>query len=338
MSAPALLDFDALTAPLTGDDGPAGAPLPGDIKRKLDAARTEVDDPSLPPEDQQKADWPLVVRLCQEALAQQSRDLLTAARLAEGLVKVHGITGLWPGLHLMRLLVEQCWDRMHPSIEDGDLEVRAAPFNWLDAPDRGARFPYKIRLIPLVFGKEASYSFVDFQQSSAGKGDVKREDFEKAVNEATYENCSLVANELGRAIEEVRQTLPILEEKLKGEAPSLLGLRQSLEDCNGLAKQILSRKAPVSAPETQETEGAPAADGRRAAPTGVVTRADIYRKISELSTQLLEREPHSPVPHLLQYAIRLGEMPYPQLMKELVRSTDVLVELSRILGIKELAE
>jgi type VI secretion system protein ImpA len=338
MSAPALLDFDALTAPLAGDDGPAGTSLPGDIKRKLDTARTEVDDPTLPPEDQQKADWPLVIRLCQEALSQKSKDLLTAARLAEGLVKVHGITGLWPGLHLMRLLVEQCWDRMHPVIEDGDLEVRAAPFNWLDSPDRGSRFPHTIRTIPVVFGKEAKYSFVDFQQSSAGKGEVKREDFEKAVNEATYESCSQVANEIGRAIEEVRQTLPLLEEKLKGEAPSLLALRQALEDCNGLTQQILSRKAPPSAPESHETGDEPASGGRSAARTGVLTRSDIYQRISELATLLLDREPHSPVPHLLQYAIRLGEMPYPQLMKELVRSNDVLVELSRILGIKELAE
>jgi type VI secretion system protein ImpA len=338
MSAPALLDFDALTAPLTGDDGPAGSPLPGDIKRALDTARTEVDDPSLPPEDQRKADWPLVVRLCQEALSQKSRDLLTAARLAEGLIKVHGVTGLWPGLHLMRLMVEQCWDRMHPSIEDGDLEVRAAPFNWLDAPDRGARFPYSVRLIPIVFGKGASYSFVDFQQSSAGKGEVPREDFEKAVGEATHERCSLVAGEIGRAIEEVRQTLPILEEKLKGEAPSLLGLRQALEDCNGLAQQILSRKAPAASPDGQETTEESASGGRAGPRSGVATRADIYQRISELATQLADREPHSPVPHLLQYAIRLGEMPYPQLMKELVRSNDVLVELSRILGIKELAE
>jgi type VI secretion system protein ImpA len=338
MSAPALLDFDALTAPLAGDDGPAGAPLPGDIKRKLDTARTEVDDPSLPPEDQRKPDWPLVVRLCQEALAEKSRDLLTAARLSEGLVKVHGITGLWPGLHLMRLLVEHCWDRMHPSIEDGDVEVRAAPFNWLDDPSKGARFPHTIRLIPIVHGKEASYSFVNFRESSAGQGEVRREDFEKAVSEATYESCSLVANEIGRAIEEVRETLPILDEKLKGDAPALLELRQALEDCNGLAQQILSRKAPPSAPEGSETGGEPTTEGRTTTRSGVLTRSDIYQRISELSTLLLDREPHSPVPHLLQYAIRLGEMPYPQLMKELVRSTDVLVELSRILGIKELAE
>jgi type VI secretion system protein ImpA len=338
MSAPALLDFDALTAPLIGDDGPAGAPLPGDIKRKLDTARTEVDDPSLPPEDQRKADWPLVVRLCQEALSEKSRDLLTAARLAEGLVKVHGVEGLWPGLHLMRLIIEQCWDRMHPSIEDGDLEVRAAPFNWLDDPSKGARFPHTIRLMPIVFGKGAKYSFLNYQESSAGKGEVAREDFEKAVSEATYENASLVANEIGRSIEEVRQTLPILEEKLKGEAPSLLALRQALDDCNGVAQSILSRKAPPSAPESQESGAEATPDGRGAPRSGVLTRSDIYQRISELAVLLLDREPHSPVPHLLQYAIRLGEMPYPQLMKELVRSNDVLVELSRILGIKELAE
>ncbi len=42
----------------------------------------------------------------------------------------------------MRRLVSECWDRLQPAIEsEDDLEVRAAPFYWLDEADRGARFP-----------------------------------------------------------------------------------------------------------------------------------------------------------------------------------------------------
>ncbi len=80
--------------------------------------------------------WP------EETLTETSKDLLVAARLTEGLTKEHGFGGLRDGLRLMRRLVTECWDRLNPAIEsEDDLEVRAAPFYWLDEADRGARFP-----------------------------------------------------------------------------------------------------------------------------------------------------------------------------------------------------
>jgi type VI secretion system protein ImpA len=52
---------------------------------------------------------------------------------------------------------------------------------------------------------------------------------------------------------------------------------------------------------------------------------------------LKELEPHSPIPYLIQRAVELGSLPFPELIKELVRDQKILTDLNRELGIKEQA-
>src|SRR5947209_2351025 len=146
-SSPPLLEFDALLAPIPGDS-PAGGSVPFDVRGQLEEDRREdnpgdfADDDPMRPEQFKKADWGNVIRIGKETLSQTSKNLLLSARMTEALVKQHGFAGLRDGLRLMRLLVEQCWDRLNPPIEsEDDLELRAGPFNWLDDPALGARFP-----------------------------------------------------------------------------------------------------------------------------------------------------------------------------------------------------
>src|SRR5207237_3955689 len=104
-----------------------------------------------------------------------------AARLTEALTREKSFAGLRDGLTLIRMMVEQCWDRINPPIEDGDLEVRAGPFNWLDDADLGARFPTTLRKVPLLTVGDKSFSFLDWRQSQDGKGGVTRDEIEKAI-------------------------------------------------------------------------------------------------------------------------------------------------------------
>ena len=146
MASPPILDFETLLAPISGAN-PAGEALQFNVRKKLDDARKEINPalfaPNDPrrPEQPQAADWVTIEQLGKETLAQSSKDLLVAARLTEALVKQHGFGGLRDGLRLLRRLVQECWDRIYPVIEDGDTETRAAQFNWLDDEFKAAKFP-----------------------------------------------------------------------------------------------------------------------------------------------------------------------------------------------------
>ena len=69
----------------------------------------------------------------------------------------------------------------------------------------------------------------------------------------------------------------------------------------------------------------------------MVTREDIYHRLSEAANLLERMEPHSPVPFLIRRAVALGSMPFPLMMKALIRSDyhQALSEMNRELGIPE---
>jgi type VI secretion system protein ImpA len=345
MASPSLLNFDSLLAPIPGDN-PAGGAIPFEIREKLEEGRKEInledfdaDDPAKPTESK-KADWPGIIRLAQETLTKTSKDLLVSARLTEALVKQHGFAGLRDGLHLMRLLVDQCWDRINPSIEDGDLEVRTGPFNWLADAEKGARFPHTLRRVPLVvdekFGKgdkAKKFSWMEWRLSQDGKGTVTRGDFDQAIMAAPRENFQTLEEDVNQCVDELTQLLQALNGKMGSLAPGLIDLRAAVEDYRKLVKQVLSQKGG-EAGESADGSGESPTEGGGA--TGKIgSREQAYRQLAQAAALLRQLEPHSPIPYLIQRAVELGSMPFPQLIRALIREQNVLTELNRELGIKD---
>ncbi len=347
MTPEPLLDFEALLAPIPGDS-PAGEPVGFSVRAQMEEARKEIDpddfapDDPLRPTEAKKADWAGIVRLATTTLTQSSKDLLVAARLTEALTKLHGYAGFAAGAQLLRRLLDECWDRLHPSIEDGDLEVRAGPFNWLGDDGRGARFPYTLRTVPLFRGESGWVTLHDWVKIQEGKPGLSRDDFERAINSAPREECQALVDALQRAMDELTQLLDVLNKRLGSLAPGMLDVRSALSEAMNVAKQALARKAPLTEPVNGSTTAlaavAPGADAPRPlVPSLLVTRQDIYARLSEAATLLEKIEPHSPVPYLLRRAVALGNLPFPQMMKALMRPEfqNALTELNRELGIDD---
>ncbi len=326
------LEFDALIKPIPPESRAAPGALV-DIWQKLEEGRREESDPQQP-EDVKKADWPSVVKLAEGSLRERSKDLRIAARLTEALTKLHGFAGVRDGLHLLRLLIEQCWEGLDPPLEDGDLEIRAGPFNWLDDPDRGARFPNTVRLVPWVGEENGGFGWYHWRQAQEGKGPLSLEDFEKAIQATSAERCQAVAAMISESLAELNQLTQLLNTRMGPAAPGMLTLRQALEDCQRLTQQVLQRKRPDLAPSADITKE-PSASGSVSTPQPVASRAEAYRRLAEAAALLQTLEPHSPIPYLVQRAVELGALPFPQLIKELVRDANVLAALNRELGIKE---
>ena len=153
-----------------------------------------------------------------ETLKNTSKDLLVAARLTEALTREHGFAGTRDGLQLMRRLVEECWDRINPKIEDGDIEVRAGPFNWLGDPDRGARFPNALRAVPLVQTDEEAFSWQKWKLIQDGKAAGGPELFEQAVLATSAQQCQQQAEDLEGAVLELTLLDAALTAKMEAAA------------------------------------------------------------------------------------------------------------------------
>jgi type VI secretion system protein ImpA len=336
-------EVKALLAPIPGDK-PAGGPVPFALSEKLEEARKEINPADYRPEDPQrptvpkKADWSSIIKLASEILTGTSKDLRTAARLTEALVHVHGFAGLRDGLAVLRGMVEQCWDRLYPPVEDGDLEVRAAPFFWLDDDVRAVSFPYTIRNVPLISKDGKAFGRFHWEQLADPKGTVKREDFDKTERECPLAECEAVSQHLAQSLEQLGGLTKSLNARLGPlgtGAPGLTSVRKAVEDCQVLMQQILKRKRPEVVPETHKPNEAPKAPGANAVSRVPATRQDAYEQLKQAANILQMLEPHSPIPYLIKRAVELGEKDFPDLIKELIREKNVLAELNREFGIKE---
>jgi type VI secretion system protein ImpA len=340
MASEPLIDLNELLAAIPGES-PAGEPVPFQVREDLEQFRKEIDpadfdegDPARPTEAK-RADWPKIARLGADTLAKSSKDLLVAARTTEALAKQHGFAGLADGFALLRGMVEQCWDRMYPAIEDGDLEVRAGPFNWLGEADRGARFPTAVRGLPLVGSDNGAVSWRDWRAAQDGRGDKAA--FDKAILAAPREDCQRTFDDLTRCLTVLNGLSAALNQKLGPDSPAMTDLRSAVSDCYTLARQVLQQKGP---PPEEAAEAAAGADGtpgggKPSPDRAVASRSEAYRRLAEAADLLEKLEPHSPIPYLVRRAVELGSLPFPLLMKALIRDEGVLTEMNRELGIKE---
>ena len=343
MPTPATLDIDALLAPIPGDD-PSGGPVPFSLRERLDQARKEINlddfnprDPMRPAEAK-RADWPGIAALTSEALADTSKDLMLVARLIEAQTYLHGFAGLRDGLRLVRRLIDEAWDRLRPKIEDAeDVEVRAAALHWLGDADRGARFPHVVRAARLIDGPAGPISWTDWNLSKSGRATIPAEEIEKAVEATPRGACQAVTDDLDEVVGEFQRLLALMNEKMGHSAPGLGQFRQAVFDCWTLAHQVLERKGP--APEAVGTDAADVGADAEAGPSiaGTIrTREQAYQRLVEIADALEALEPHSPIPFVIRRAVALGQLPFPALMKELISDANVLGDMSRNLGIKEL--
>lgn len=278
---------DDLLTPIPGDN-PAGGNLRYDpLYDKVKEARREDDDlpaGELPVGPRKTADHQLVIRLASEALATRTKDLQLAAWLTEALLRREGIAGLNEGMALMRDLMVNFWDSVHPELEDGDAELRAAPLDWI-----GSRLVLAVRRVPLTkaghghlaFGESRDVGYESAAQESDEKrrrrqekiddGKLSAEEWDQAVDSTPLAFYQSFATDIAAALDTLESLDAFTSEHFGDVAPSYAPLRETLEQVKLTSDAILKKRLPPEPEPSQEvdgdqgTESDGAADGNGAA-------------------------------------------------------------------------
>ncbi len=331
---------DDLLNPIPGDN-PCGenlryAPVYDRIK---EARREEDDAPQGDWQHERKtADYPLVMKLAGEALATKSKDLQIAVWLTEALIKLESFAGLRAGLDLISGLIGNFWDGLYPEIEDGDLELRAAPLDWLgshlDAPLRSLPVTkaglnwYQLREARAVGYEDenADSTKQEARAAAIAEGKVTGEEWDKAFNatpKAFYANLEAT---LDGILEAINSLYSLCGEKFGDEAPSFSPLRTTIEEIRHTVHGLLQKKReaePDEAAAEAEVPSEEAAAGEssswteeapRARPKGgslapePVDKDDAYRRIISVAAYLRREDPYSATPYLLLRGLRFGDL------------------------------
>jgi type VI secretion system protein ImpA len=269
--------------------------------------------------------------------------------MTEALIHLHGFAGLRDGCRLVRELSERFWDHLYPEIEEGDLEARAGPIEWMNQ-----RLPEALRFVPVARSSRGDqYGWWHWQESrtvenlgrtnpearsaAVAEGKLSGEEFDKAVAtqpRAHYEKLFL---DVSQASDEVQALVREIDTRFGRNAPSLVALKQAADDCRGLVESIVKRKRELEPDETPvAAEAGPRASEASGREGGALRdRAAALQQLAEVAAFFRRTEPHSPVSYLVQRAVQWGHMPLETWLRDVIKDEAVLTSLRDTLGLKE---
>ena len=324
-----------LLNPIPGTD-PAGVDLRYDpIYDKIKEARHQDDD--APQGDWQRerkvADFALVAKLAGDALAGRSKDLQLAAWLTEAQLHREGFAGLLSGLNLIRSLLVDFWDGLHPPIEDGDPKLRAAPLAWV-----GYALAPLVRSVPLNraghdFFKYKESRLVGFEadaandqkaaqarQQAIADGKLPGEEFDRGFASTPKSWYKSAAADLAGCSDAVEALDAICKERFGDVSPSFSKLQEALAEVQRVARQLLARKLELD-PDPPEPEPVAPVSGNGADPAAPPAQAERPMNVSEAADRedatsrvvaaarfLRRTEPRNPASYLLLRGFRWGEV------------------------------
>ena len=343
------IDIEKFLQPIPGDN-PSGTDLRYVLYDELEEARRR-EDPAVVAKldygrEAKATDYNKVIKLCEDALINRSKDLQIAAWLTESWLYRYQIAGLQSGLQLLTALVGRFWDSLYPEIEDGDADLRGRPLNWL-----GSSFDpsFALRSIPLV--EKRKFNWFAYQEAktfgyeSEASADPKRralrdeaikekkptlEDFDKDFNDTPKPFYKKLDADCKAALDALQALDSLCNSKFTDDPPSFGPLRTALSEVSRDVRALLKKKLEKD-PDPIEitTEPGQEAGTETAVGEHVAEPADGLARGIDLSqfaggeiknpeqavlhalaaAQFLRRKiPASPVPYLLLRALRWGEV------------------------------
>jgi type VI secretion system protein ImpA len=271
------------------------APIPGDnpsgVNLRYDAVTDKIKEARREDLDVAQGDWKstlkvadhnLAIRLASEALATRGKDLQIAVWLVDSHVRKEGLTVLPACFRLINGLCTEFWDTIYPEIEDGDLEMRAAPLDWL-----GTKLEEPIRRAPLT---SSGLSWLSYQESRSvgyespddsyekrqqraeiiSEGKLTGEDYDKAVDATPLPFVENIVKSLAESLEELASLTELLDGKFGSLSPSFLKVQAALEEIAKIEQAVYVKKGGVtSSPEGEPGLGEDdAASGQDASSAG----------------------------------------------------------------------
>ena len=327
------------------EDNPSGADLRYDpVYDAIKEARRADDELNQGAwqKERKVADFALVISLSTTALKKKSKDLQLAAWLADALLRRDAFPGLAAGLQLFSGLIDKFWDTLYPLIEDGDLELRIAPLDWV-----GMKLEEPARSSPLnreghgwyQYTQSRSVGYEDQAKSPEQKkkrekdlkeGKLPPEAFDKSFTETPKAFYVELEKQLDACLANLKALGATCDEKFGDSGPSFNKLKTALEEVRHVTHSLLTEKRKIEPdpvivePPPEETpaspEGAESSEAGEARPAETrisftaaqssesPARRELVEKVASVASALRQKEPYSPAPYLMMRGLRWGDL------------------------------
>jgi type VI secretion system protein ImpA len=312
------------------------------------------------------ADWPGVVRQCSTLLSKQTKDIRVAMWLGEAWAHTEGFAGLARGLDLCAQLSERFWSGLHPLPDGGDQEERIGNIAWFLQ-----RAVSLVDTLPVARNRQGHhFSLRDWQQARQSALTPATPSYgqpEPVDTRPTMELLQRAARETPAAIWQERMASvraaeaalahwqQVIDAQLGADGPGFVKARDTLasarHDIERLAREVgvsdgTSNDAstvdvdavPSGAPADEaaaSTGGPSAAAGQNVDAGPPRSRAQALQRLREVAEFFRRTEPHSPVAYLADKAVKWGDMPLHEWLRQVVKDQGSMAHLQELLGLDD---
>lgn len=367
------LELESLLCPISSDY-PCGQDLSFSNEFHAIKKAKAQDDPLLEQGDwiaePKQADWHFVNQKSIELLTEKSKDIRLFGWLLEAWSNLYGFEGIAKALELMHRGLNDYWIRLHPEIEDDDLDQRLGLL-------QGAcnQLVHLIKQVPIVTSPQFSLSDYDgilrrkhnaLKQSENDNDDVSAathafEQFEqslfntsKSFQYQNYQQFSAILNQWLL----LKNVLDVLMDL---DAPSFAAIDSQLETIHTNLKKLYKTdvftQAETVAPTTtasiaenlvtenqsftqrneQDSSMNPVQNSQKFQPqpqNHLANREQAMRVLQEISDYFQLNEPHSPVSYMLQKTIKWSQMPLHEWLTQVIKHENPLDHVQELLGVQ----
>ena len=310
--------------------------------------------------DLKTADWEKVIQLSAQGLAQQSKDLMLVAWLNEGLAQRDHFQGITFGLSLAERILERFWDSAYPSLEDG-LDERSARLAWLKTTltdiagglpiTQGQHFGV-LRYDESRHVENLALQNPKAMQTALAEGKINAEIFQRSVVLSDSDHLRAKALQIAESLRACERLQATADRLFGAESPSFASLADMLSRASQLAEKLLKDRgielhpAEVAQPEpvTPTPTGAEPGEAmnstvQAAAPAALRTtplnRDEAFTLLAGIAQFFKQSEPQSPVPYLIERAIKWGNMPLEGWLSDVIKDSNVVDNIRDVLGTRE---
>ena len=341
-----MVDVAQLMKPVS-DDAPCGADLEYDeafIELELCSqvkAEQRMGDSIIPAEEPV---WRDVERKA-AALFARTKDLRVAAHLVKALLHTGAFAGAAQGFDILRRLIEDHWDHLHPKLDPDDDNDPTMRFNVLsDLSDTSTMLTW-VRRIPIVSVRGlGSFGLKDLALAMGELAPAEGEMVPSlalingAFSETKTENLKPVGEAAANSAESIRRIERLLMDLSAGSSrPDLAPLRALFEQVAYAVHSRLSARgngkgegngyvnnagtpADATTAHNETAVTVPGTARERKEPGAITSREDVIAAIDKICAYYSQHEPTSPLPLLLGRCKRLVNKDFLSIIRDMAPS------------------
>jgi type VI secretion system protein ImpA len=293
-------------------------------------------------------DWKAVRSACLELFA-RSKDLRVAVILSVAELELEGMAAFQAALAVLKSLLERYWSDLHPQLDSADgndplerINIIASMAMPIGSFGDHLRVIERLRRAPLCNSIQLGrYSLADILHAETGAGDNADDSgaslirIEAAFRDSSRDELTQVDRVLNESISLVEFIDTFLTQTVgAAKAPDLSPLSEELISMRKRVQAYVPAVSVLTADEiTPESLSAENTALSRSDQGELHSREDVVRQLHRICDYYTRAEPSSPIPLILKRAVRLAEMDFVQIIKDM--APDAIAEIYRISGDKE---